>query len=269
MSLQRILALGAVMLLLNGCGKTGPMTPVPSTQASLPPETTEAAPVPPPTETTLPAETLPPEPVHSELYIPEVSTEDVIRYFVEVCLGAEYIHSGDPSLLQKWEEPIAYILHGDPTAEDLDTLSGFTAWLNTIEGFPGISRTEDAAAANLRIHFCSQEMLLELMGQQFTGLDGAVTFWYQEDAIYDAIICCRTDLDQHLRNSVILEEVYNCLGPIQDTYLRPDSIIAQEFSTTQSLTKVDELILKLLYHPRMTCGMDSSQCEAVIRELYY
>lgn len=37
----------------------------------------------------------------------------------------------------------------------------------------------------------------------------------------------------------------------------------------QSLTQVDELILKLLYHPDIQCGMDTAQCEAVIRTLYY
>ena len=90
-----------------------------------------------------------------------------------------------------------------------------------------------------------------------------------DNKIYNAIICIRTDLNQTLRNSVILEELYNGLGPIQDTMLRPDSIIYQQFSQPQSLTPVDELILKLLYHPDMKPGMNATQCEAVIRKLYY
>jgi hypothetical protein len=32
---------------------------------------------------------------------------------------------------------------------------------------------------------------------------------------------------------------------------------------------VDELILKLLYHPEMLPGMNAAQCEEVIRRLYY
>jgi len=51
--------------------------------------------------------------------------------------------------------------------------------------------------------------------------------------------------------------------------LRPDSIIYQEYSEVQDLTLVDWLILRLLYHPDMLCGMDAAQCEAVIRDLYY
>ena len=96
-----------------------------------------------------------------------------------------------------------------------------------------------------------------------------MTFWYEDNAIYDATICYRTDLDQYLRNSVILEEIYNGLGPVQDTDLRSDSIIYSAFSEPQSLTEIDELILKLLYHPDILCGMNAEECEAVIRELYY
>ena len=108
------------------------------------------------------------------------------------------------------------------------------------------------------------------MGSDFVGLDGAVTFWYSgANDIYDEVICVRTDLHQFLRNSVILEEMYNGLGPIQDSLLRRDSIIAQEYSEVQMLTKVDELILKLLYHPDIQCGMNAAECEAVIRQLYY
>jgi hypothetical protein len=66
-----------------------------------------------------------------------------------------------------------------------------------------------------------------------------------------------------------MEEIYNGLGPVQDTALREDSLIWQGYSIPQELTAVDELILKLLYHPDILCGMDARQCEEVIRALYY
>lgn len=171
--------------------------------------------------------------------------------------------------MQKWTQPVRYALHGEYTEEDIATLSSFVQWLNTIEGFPRISQAQEPWEANLQIHFCTQSEMVDLMGDNFYGMDGAVTFWYYDNEIYDAIICYRTDLDQYLRNSVILEEIYNGLGPIQDTALRPDSIIYAEYSQPQSLTAVDELILKLLYHPDILPGMDAGQCEQVIRTLYY
>lgn len=207
---------------------------------------------------------------HSPLYIEGVMVEDVIRYFNEVCLDAEIVNSGDPSKLQKWMQPIKFMIFGEPTEEDRVTLNSFIQWLNSINGFPGISETELSEEANLRIHFCSENELLNIMGPGYAGLDGAVTFWYDgNNVIYDEIICYRTDLDQTVRNSVILEEIYNGLGPVQDTDLRTDSIIYAGYSTPQQLTKVDQLLLQLLYDPAMVCGMNAAECEAVIRQLYY
>ena len=250
-------------LALTGCGRfTGPIPTVPATTAQIP--TTAPA-----EETTIPT-TVSADPVHSDFYIPGVVVEDVVTWFKEVCLAAEFVNSGDPSYLQKWDHTIRYLIHGDPTNEDLTKLESFAQWLNTIEGFPGIYKTEDPSEANLNIYFCTHSEMCARMGEWARDLDGAVTFWYdQNNRIYDAIICVRTDLNQHLRNAVILEELYNGLGPIQDTALRSDSLIYAEFSEPQALTEIDKLILKLLYNPKMQCGMNAEQCEEVIRTLYY
>ncbi len=279
--IKKTFSLLLFLLLLAGCSPapaSPPATSEPPATVSAPTEVptapvTEPATEPPtepatepPTQAPTEAPTLPP---HSQLYIPDLSAEDLILYFNEVCLDAEINNAGDPSFLQKWISPISYHLYGSPTPEDLETLNDFCQWLNSIEGFPGICRTDDPTEANLRIHFCDQQELINQMGENFYGMDGAVTFWYMDDVIYDAIICIRTDLDQHLRNSVILEELYNGLGPIQDTFLRPDSIIYSDFSQPQALTDVDKLILQLLYHPELKCGMDAATCEDLIRQLYY
>ena len=226
-------------MLLTGCGSDSESTEPTTVPAAI----TE-------TPTTEPVEdtVIPKEPAHSALYV----------------------HGGDPSFLQKWECTILYMIHGDPTKDDLAILASFAQWLNTTEGFPGIYETADPLEANLNIHFCTDSKMLSRMGDWAHDLDGAVTFWYDENSrIYNATICVRTDLNQHLRNSVILEELYNGLGPIQDTSLRPDSLIYAEFSVPQDLTQIDKLILQLLYHPRMQCGMNANQCEDVIRKLYY
>ncbi len=254
--LAAVCALLCLVLVFFGQTEETPKTTMPETTA---PETT----VP---ETTVPKET---EPPHSELYIPGLVVEDVIRYFNEVALDAEFSDGGDPSRLQKWDIPIYYLIDGAYTEKDMQVLTTFVAWLNTIEGFPGMQEARDLGQANMRIYFRNRKGLESLMGDHFSGMDGAVTFWYQEDAIYDAKICYRTDIGQTVRNSVILEEIYNGLGPVQDTTLREDSIIYSGYSTPQELTEIDELILRLLYHPKMICGMDAVQCETIIRELYY
>lgn len=239
--------------------------PIQATQSVVteePPQETIQSPT---QETTQP----PTETLHSPLYIPGLSVEDVILYFNEVALDAEFVNGGDPSRLQKWTSPILYQISGTYTEEDIAVLDAFAQWLNTIEGFPGIDEAQDPAQVNLRIYFCDQQEMVSIMGDDFGGMDGAVTFWYLSDEIYDAVICYRNDISQVVRNSVILEEIYNGLGPVQDTDLRQDSIIYSGYSEPQSLTAVDELILRLLYHPFMECGMDRQACEQIIRDLYY
>ena len=269
------LLLSLCLLLLSGCDRTPSYRKNSSVRfptLTLPTETesTSEPEAPPQTDPpTEPEPTDPPKPEHSPLYIPGIAVEDVILYFDEVCLDAEFSSSGNPDLVQKWDIPIYYEIQGDCTEEDLAALNGFVAWLNTIEGFPGMYEADDPVHTNLTIHFCTEDDLLMILGDNFYGCDAGVTFWYEDNAIYAATICYRDDLDQELRNSVILEEIYNGLGPVQDSDLRPDSIIYSGFSQPQSLTEIDELILKLLYHPDILCGMNAEECEAVIRELYY
>ena len=239
---------------------------------SAPPESTEPSePVETESQETQAQETQTQEtqPEHSELYFPGLSVDDVILYFNEVCLDSEFVNGGDPTVIQKWAAPIYYRISGEYTNKDLSVLNDFVIWLNTIDGFPGIFEATDANPVNLRIYFCNEKNLLNIMGPNFKDLDGAVTFWYDDNIIYDATICYRTEIAQYTRNSVILEEIYNGLGPIQDTTLRPDSIIYQSFSEPQALTDIDELILRLLYHRDILPGMTAEQCEQVIRQLYY
>ncbi len=261
-----VLILVVLGLLLSGCGEAKPQ-PAPD---SLPAPSPDAGPEPSPTPTPTPEPTPSPTPEHSEFYIPGLQVEDVIRYFSEVALDAEFSDGDKANLLQKWHSPITYIVYGPSTEEDLAIIGELADWLNELEGFPGMYSTEDPALANLSIYFCPQDDMPIILGDNFWGLDGGVTFWYDDmNRIYDATICYREDMTGPVRRSVILEEIYNGLGPVQDTSLREDSLIWSGYGEVQELTAVDELILKLLYHPSLRCGMDEVECEQAIRELYY
>jgi hypothetical protein len=243
-----------------------PETTVSNTEApetTIVPETTIAP------ETTAAPEITTAEKMHSEFYLPSLSLDDAVRYFAEVCLDAEFVNSGDPTRLQKWSTPIFYMLFGTPTAEDIAVIEKMASFLNSIDGFPGISQTNDPNTANMKIHFCPSNEFSAIIGHNCDGNDGYVTFWYANDEIYDSVICIRNDIGQELRNSVIMEEIYNALGPIQDTSLRSDSIIYSGFSSPQEMTDVDMLILRLLYHPLLKCGMNAEECAKIISDLYY
>lgn len=224
-------------------------------------------------EETEPEETEPTEPEHSELYLPEYAPQQIIAYFEEVVLHSEYTDgSGNPALIQKWVMPISYRIYGTPTEEDLAVLENLFAQLNEIPGFPGISPAEDGCFDNLAISFLNPDAFRNEFSDVVHGEEafGAVQYWYYDDLneIYSARIGYRTDLEQVIRNSVLVEEIINGLG-ISDTVLRTDSIVYQYSDDNLAPSDVDWVIVKLLYDPAIQCGMNLEECTAVIETLYY
>lgn len=257
--LSRVLFL-LVSVLLCACLKEKPEEPV-----QIAEETEEIA------ETAEPE--INTEPLHSPLYLPEYTAEQVMEYFEEVVLDIEYSDGeGDATLVQKWLQPIRYRIFGTPTAEDLSVLESLFAELNQISGFPGISKACAEEAEQLRICFLGADVFRESFGSVIGGEEatGATEFWYylSNNEIYSARVGYRTDLEQDVRNSVLLEEIINSLG-VSDTVLRPDSITYQYSDDNTALSEMDWVLLKLLYHPDIENGMNAQQCASVLPELYY
>lgn len=258
-----------IILAMAGCGDsqlqvdhwdhspTLPQRTEPVTEQTLPP-------------ITLPDITVPTAPPHSHWYISDVSADDVITYFNEVALDTEFATGpGDAKLIQKWDQPIYYMLEGNYTQDDRGTICEFANFFNNMTGSPGMYETTDPLQKNLRICFTDSQGMVDILGNNFEYADGGVTYWYDNDRIYDSTICITTYLEGTQRRSVILEELYNGTGLSQDTILRTDSLIYSYSDDAQWMTPVDQLLLMLLYHPQIQPGMNATQCEQVIRSLYY
>ena len=218
--------------------------------------------------------TKPTEPEHSELYLADYSQDQILSFFEEVVLRMEYSDgTGDETVVQKWLFPIYYQIYGDYTDSDISKLSELFEQLNNIEGFPGIYPvSDDMVMENLALNFLSPNDFTIQFSDVVHGEDayGAAQFWYytETNELHTARIGYRTDLDQLTRDSIILEEIVNVLG-ISDSELRIDSIVYQYSNSNLELSDVDILILKLLYNPRIECGMNYDQCAEIIKELYY
>lgn len=212
---------------------------------------------------------------HSLYYAPDYSVEEIIEYFCEVTLSAEYPSEDYAPVLHKWVTPISYCLAGDYTESDKALAVMFFECLNCLRGFPGARLTADESGANLIIRFCLRDEFYERMGEAIGNeeADGAVQYWYsmESNELVSAEICCRNDVltDPVTRSSVILEEICNGIGASNDTVLREDSIIYQYGSSVTFPSDTDWLLLRLIYAPQMTPGMDREACEKVLRVLYW
>lgn len=205
------------------------------------------------------------------VYSDNYTIEQITESFNEVVLNIEYgDENTDSQTVRKWNRKIFYTISGDATQEDFHVLEGFFEELNAIEGFPGIYPAPVALFANLTIHFYDAEDFIANMGEfiSYEDADGAAAYWYTNSGqIRQAKIGYRTDTAQNIRNSVLLEELVNALG-LGDSSLRTDSIVYQGSSTTQSLSDMDWIILKLLYSTKMKSGMNQEECEAVIKQIF-
>ncbi|MBR5490872.1 MAG: DUF2927 domain-containing protein [Oscillospiraceae bacterium] len=208
-------------------------------------------------------------PRHSPYYIEGLDADTLIAYFAEVCLDTEFGDKQGASVVQKWTQPIYYTIYGTPTGRDMEVLNTYLAQLNSIEGFPGMYPAPYDYMSNLEMYFVDEEEMINLLGSDFWGSWGGVTYWYSFNEIYTEIICQRVDIPQYYRDSIIIEEIYNGLGPVQDTEVRYDSVIYQWSNENFTMSKEDILILEMLYHPDMKPGFSYEQCAALIRELYY
>lgn len=212
--------------------------------------------------------------LHSDLYLSDYSAQQIVKYFDEVVLHAEYSDgTGNTSVVQKWKEPIRYYIYGDPTDEDLAVLEQLFAQLNQIEGFPGIHPVSNGEELhNLSISFLDRKDFNDAFSSAVNGEDayGAAQFWYYTatNEIHTAKVGYRTDIDQATRSSILLEEIVNMLG-VSDTVLRQDSIVYQYSNSNLALSDVDWVILKVLYNSAVDCGMDADSCKAIIEQLYY
>jgi len=201
------------------------------------------------------------------------NAEQIGDYFCEVVLSAEYSYgSGNQHALQKWKEPIYYTVYGEAGAEDLLLVADFAAQLNQIEGFPGMYAAENSEQENFSINLLNGKDMMISVGHIVQGEEAhGIALWdYYTDTneLYNVSIWVSTDIEQRVRNSVLLEEIVNSLGMGNDTELREDSIIYQSYSEPQELSEMDWVLLKLLYDKRMICGMTETDCRDLISEIY-
>lgn len=240
---------------------------VPEPETTVIPETTTE----PETETTTVQTTIP-KPEHSDMYIKGVSTEMMVEYFAETVLSAEYARdSGHKVLVQKWNKPVRYYIHGiNYNSTDIYYITEFFERLNRIDGFPGAYRVNFGESYNLEIKFCTR---LELQAKTITvdetcAAFTSFTFNTATDEIQNGTILYCHDIPRDQRQSVIQEEILNCMGMSDDTLLRTNSVIYQ-YSNYNTADEVDMTLFALLYSDRIKCGMNREQCAAAIKEIYY
>ncbi|SMO97047.1 DUF2927 domain-containing protein [Paracoccus laeviglucosivorans] len=223
---------------------------------------------------------------------PERLTED----FILVALHDEYVRDGDrlvsrstPAPLRRWDRPISIRIEFGASvapaqrARDRSDIAGYAARLQNASGHPvGLTGgdgnfdvlilSEDerrAMAPRLTalvpdIPPADVNALAELAPQNY-----CTVFAYSrgDSATYaQAVAVIRAETPPRLRKSCIHEEIAQGLGLANDSPLVRPSIFNddEEFAY---LTKHDELLLKILYDPRLRPGMTEAEARPIVMQI--
>ncbi|MCD1625533.1 DUF2927 domain-containing protein [Seohaeicola saemankumensis] len=217
---------------------------------------------------------------------------ELIAFFDEYERGAGLrASSGRPVPLRRWTQPVRINVEfgpSIPTAQqdtDLQSVTGFAGRLSRATGHPvGM----DSARPNMHVLFYSEDdraLLPQRARQLVPGISpGALGVFRNlprqihcfvmafsgggsETHVYrQAVLVIRSEHPDLLRDSCIHEEMAQGLGLANDTPRARPSIFNDddEFAL---LTRHDELLLQMLYDPRLTPGMTLDQARPIIAQM--
>jgi len=181
---------------------------------------------------------------------------------------SEYGNASEGQTLTRWEDEITIWVGGSATKDDLATLDQFIMDLSfRVPSLPVIRRVKRDTDAAIRIWYVPFAQMQYYVEGYIDDNWGFFHYEANHGSITSARIAIASDItDQQERNHLLLEEIVGSLGLPNDHNVFSDSIIYQQWTTVQSLSEVDWLMLNMLYSPVTSPGMTWAQTGAALRQ---
>ena len=172
--------------------------------------------------------------------------------------------------LIRWDEPILVFAAGTPDDEDLAELDGFLTELSLrVPLMPRLLRVDSEDRANMVIHFCPLAEMKTRIPNYTSGNLGYFSYYTAENVINRAVIGIAVDMcGRTVRNHLMREEIVGALGLANDHNVYADSILYQSWTTVQTLSEVDWIMLNMLYCPLVHPGDDWEAADRAFRAFY-
>lgn len=198
--------------------------------------------------------------------------QEVITYFKEIALGFEF--GSASKITRKWTQPMKIYVGGkDPHDLDIE-LDKIINEINDLvaDGF-SIEIVQDSSQSNFYLYLGSADgyaaiypSLSELVKTNW----GLFSINYNGDNELNRgkmyVDIYRADLTE--QKHLLREEITQSLGLGNDSEKYPDSIFQSSWTRTNSYAPIDSDIIKLLYHPRVTIGLDATEVEEVLQQIF-
>lgn len=220
----------------------------------------------------------------------------LVRSFMSIAMQEEYVRgqglrpsAGAPSAIKKWTRPVRLTTEFTPNvpmdqrAWDRDEVAKYT---NRLRGITGHDITVSDQSPNFHVIFTAQDdqplvadrirqlvpdvnpSALRLFRNIPKGIHCLVVAFATESGGYDygtAIAVIRSEHPDLMRRSCIHEEIAQGFGLTNDDP-RARPTIFNDDDEFALLTRHDELLLQILYDPRLRPGMRAEQALPIVRE---
>ncbi|WP_374801820.1 DUF2927 domain-containing protein [Paracoccus zhouxuedongae] len=219
-----------------------------------------------------------------------VSREDLVRDFMAIAFHDEPPGSSPvPAPLRRWSEPVRVgLTFGDsvPPAQRIRDRRDVVDLLDRLARASGHSVSLTGETGNIDVFFVSEDerpALRKELARRLPGLPAAdldrilsmprslfcAAYAWGRDGRADyaqAVVLIRAEHPTLLRQSCIHEEIAQSMGLAADSYDARPSIFNddEEFAL---LTQHDETLLRILYDPRLTPGMNAEQALPIVQTI--
>ncbi|MBP1631879.1 MAG: type 3 domain protein, partial [Acidobacteria bacterium] len=188
-----------------------------------------------------------------------------LDYFREIAGSAEFGDNG--GVLHRWSTELRLAVHGDPTGEDRAALAAVLDDLNGI--IDTVEMTVVESGPNIDMYFVPVEDFAVIEPNYVEGNMGYVYIWWDANAaIYSGrVLISTTGLTPDERAHLIREELTQGLGLLNDSWLYPESVFYQGWTTTREYAPIDRAVIEMLYRPELSAGMSIDDAAAVLAGL--
>jgi len=204
---------------------------------------------------------------------PELSEYEinVIDYFKEIALGFEFGNASN--ITRKWNSDLRIFVGGKPNSELINELENIKNEINelTTDGFK-VNIVNDIQQSNYYIFFGTGTEYAEKYPSQSNFIDSNwglfSVLWNGQNQLFSGhmyVDIIRANLTE--QKHLLREELTQSLGLAKDSPLYIESVFQSTWTRTIQYTPIDEDLIRLLYHPKMSYGLNEKQVDNVLREI--
>ena len=196
---------------------------------------------------------------------------DVIDYFKDIALGFEFGNTSN--ITRKWNSEMKVFIGGEPSFELLAEFEKIRTEINKLktDGF-NVTVVDDSLQSNYYIFFGSGTKYAEMFPDEANLVNSNwglfYLLWNGQNQFYSGhmyvdIIRANSIEQKHL----LREEFTQSLGFARDSQLYMESIFQSDWTTTIEYAPIDQDLIRLLYHPEMSVGLNELEVDNTLREI--